>query len=108
VKQAALCDTHYVGLTPHFTGPVSEAALVHACTAFPGPVLMEILGTGERNDAGYLPKYYDFRNGKLWPNDRPGVGVEFDEKALKLTAEFTSGSKPIPIFRRPDGSFTNW
>src|SRR5262249_39093387 len=31
MKIAALCETHYVGLIPHFTGPVSEAALVHAC-----------------------------------------------------------------------------
>jgi L-alanine-DL-glutamate epimerase-like enolase superfamily enzyme len=28
VKLAALCETHYVGLIPHFTGPLSEAALV--------------------------------------------------------------------------------
>lgn len=26
LKQAALCVTHYVGLNPRFTGPVSEAA----------------------------------------------------------------------------------
>jgi L-alanine-DL-glutamate epimerase-like enolase superfamily enzyme len=108
LKQAALCETHYVGLTPHFTGPVSEAALVHACTAFSGPVLMEMQGSGVRNDLGYLPKNYDFREGKLWPNERPGLGVEFDDKALKLTAEFTRPSRPIKILRRPDGSFTNW
>jgi len=29
MKIAALCETHYVGMIPHFTGPVSEAALVH-------------------------------------------------------------------------------
>lgn len=108
LKHAAMCETHYVGLTPHFTGPVGEASLVHACTAFSGPVLMEMTGNGVRNDIGYLPKCYDFREGKMWPNERPGLGVEFDEKALKLTAEFTKGSKPIPNLRRPDGSFTNW
>jgi L-alanine-DL-glutamate epimerase-like enolase superfamily enzyme len=108
IKQAALCETHYVGLTPHFTGPVGEAALVHACAAFPGPVLMEVLGTGVRSDIPYLPKYYDFKDGKLWPNERPGVGVEFDDKALKLTAEFTKRNQPIKILQRPDGSFTNW
>ena len=35
MKIAALCETHYVGLIPHFTGPISEAALVHACGVFP-------------------------------------------------------------------------
>jgi L-alanine-DL-glutamate epimerase-like enolase superfamily enzyme len=108
LKQAALCETHYVGLTPHFTGPVSEAALVHACTAFSGPVLMEMQGSGVRKDLGYLPNHYDFRDGKMWPNERPGLGVEFDEKALKLTAEFTKPSRPIKMLRRPDGSLTNW
>ena len=34
LKIAALCETHYIGLIPHFTGPISEAALVHLCVAF--------------------------------------------------------------------------
>ena len=38
MKILALCETHYVGLIPHFTGPVAEAALVHACGVFSGPV----------------------------------------------------------------------
>jgi galactonate dehydratase len=108
MKLAALCETHYVGLIPHFTGPVGEAALVHVCTAFSGPVLMEMLGDGTRKDIPYLPQVYDFRNGKLWPNSRPGLGVDFDAKALPLTAEFTRRSQPIPLFHRPDGSLTNW
>ena len=28
-KIAAMCETHYVGMIPHFTGPLSTAALVH-------------------------------------------------------------------------------
>ena len=43
LKIMALCETHYVGLIPHFTGPISEAALVHLCGAFSGPALMEML-----------------------------------------------------------------
>lgn len=38
---AALCETHFIRLIPHFTGPISTAALVHACGPFSGPVLME-------------------------------------------------------------------
>ncbi len=106
-KLAALCETHYVGLTPHFTGPVSEAALVHACAAFSGPVMMELAGT-YKLDIPYLPRHFDYRNGKLWPNDRPGLGVEFDSTKLKLMAEFTTPNQPLKLFRRPDGSLTNW
>jgi galactonate dehydratase len=106
-KLAALCETHYVGLTPHFTGPVSVAALVHVCAAFSGPVLAEMAGV-YKLEIPYLPQHFDFRNGKLWPNERPGLGVQFDPSRLTLTAEFSERNQPIKIFRRPDGSFTNW
>jgi L-alanine-DL-glutamate epimerase-like enolase superfamily enzyme len=107
MKIAAICETHYVGLTPHFTGPIAEAALVHCCGVFSGPVLMEMTGAGPRHEP-HLPQHFDFKNGKLWPNRRPGLGVEVDTKPLKLLAEVTRHSQPIPLFRRPDGSITNW
>lgn len=106
-KLAAICETHYVGLVPHFTGPVSTAALVHACSTFSGPVLMEILGAAPREEP-HLPQCLDFRAGKLWPNRRPGLGVEFDPARAELTLEVTERSAPIPLYRRPDGSITNW
>jgi L-alanine-DL-glutamate epimerase-like enolase superfamily enzyme len=107
MKQAALCETHYVGLTPHFTGPIGETALVHCCAVFSGPVLMEMRGNGPL-PAAYLPKSFDFKDGKLWPNRRQGLGVEFNPAGLKMTAEITQGAEPLPLFRRPDGSLTNW
>jgi L-alanine-DL-glutamate epimerase-like enolase superfamily enzyme len=106
-KLAALCETHYVGLVPHFTGPVSEAALVQVATVFPGPVLMEMTGEGPKG-VPYLPRHFDFRNGKLWPNDRPGLGVEFDAKRLPVALEVTERNRPIRLYSRPDGSMTNW
>lgn len=107
MKIAALCETHYVGLVPHFTGPVATAALVHACGVFPGPVLMEILGAGPREEP-HLPQHFDFKQGKLWSNMRPGLGVEFDPTRAQLVAEITERYRPIRIFNRPDGSITNW
>lgn len=107
MKLAALCETHYIGLVPHFTGPIAEAALVHACSVFPGPVIMEMTGDGKR-EIDYLPRSYDFRNGKMHPVEAPGLGVEFDSSKTKMLAEFTQFSQPIPLYRRPDGSITNW
>ena len=46
LKIAALCETHYVGMVPHFTGPISVAALVHVLASQPVPALMEIGGAG--------------------------------------------------------------
>lgn len=107
MKQAAICETHYVGLVPHFTGPLSEAALVHCCGVFSGPSLMEMTGNGE-TEIPHLPQKYDFRKGRMYPNRRPGLGVEFDPKQAKLVLEVTEHARPIPLYNRPDGSVTNW
>lgn len=107
MKIAALCETHYVGVIPHFTGPISEAAMVHCCAAFPGPALMEMVNGGTR-EWPYLKTAYDFRNGKLWPNERPGVGVEVDTSKLQLVGDYKEPYAAIPMLRRPDGSYTNW
>lgn len=107
MKIAALCETQYVGMVPHFTGPISEAAMVHCCAAFPGPALMEMLNGGTR-EWPYLRQSYDFRQGKLWPNDRPGIGVDVDTGKLQLIGDFSERYAAIPIVRRPDGSYTNW
>jgi len=107
MKISALCETHYIGLVPHFTGPIATAALVHACVPYSGPVLMEMLGN-KKPDLPHLPVSYDFNDGKIWPNDRPGLGVEVDVKNLELSAEVTEYEQGVPQFFRPDGSFTNW
>jgi L-alanine-DL-glutamate epimerase-like enolase superfamily enzyme len=71
MKILALAETHYVGMIPHFTGPISEAALVHCLTATSVVALMEMLGDGSRTWP-HLPKVYDFRDGKLWRTIAPG------------------------------------
>lgn len=107
MKIVSMAETHYIGLIPHFTGPIAEAALVHACTATSVPALMEMLGDGSRTYP-HLIKGYDFRNGKLWPNDRPGLGVEVDFTKLKKIAEYNKYSMGMPLNKRPDGSYTQW
>ena len=107
MKHAAICETHYVGLVPHFTGPLAEAALVHCLAASSGPCIMEMRGKGELA-APHLPASYDFRAGKLYPVDKPGLGVEFDPSQAELVLEVTERDRPIPLYKRPDGSITNW
>jgi L-alanine-DL-glutamate epimerase-like enolase superfamily enzyme len=107
MKIAALCETHFVGMIPHFTGPVSTAALVNCLGTFSGPVLMEY-NYGGRN-VPHLPQGLDFRNGKLYANGRPGLGVEVDWAQLKMIAEFTQRiTNRAQTYFRPDGSITNW
>ena len=37
MKIAAICETHFVGIVPHFTGPIATAALVNCLGTFSGP-----------------------------------------------------------------------
>ena len=105
-KVAALCETHSVGIVPHFTGPISTAALVHVLGPFSGPVMLEFNLGGK--ELPHLPEWVDFKDGKIRPNKRPGLGVTIDKKNLKLLAEVTKPGPPRITYVRPDGSMTNW
>jgi galactonate dehydratase len=105
LKIMAVCDTHKVGIVPHFTGPIATAGHMHTMMAFPGQVLMEY-NQGER-PVPYMPEFLECRNGKVWPNDRPGLGISVDEKQLIFVEAMTEGVPGI-THRRPDGSLTHW
>jgi galactonate dehydratase len=107
MKVAAICETHFVGIVPHFTGPIATAALVNSLGTFSGPVLMEYNFQGRT--LPHLPVCLDFKNGKLYPNERPGLGVELDLKQLTQIAEITEPvTARAQTYFRPDGSITNW
>ena len=105
MKIAAICETHAVGIVPHFTGPVATAALVNCLSTFPGPVLMEYNYGGRPID--YLPECLDWREGKAYTNQRPGLGVTLDMSKVKLIGEVTQPGRQN-VYRRPDGSLTHW
>jgi L-alanine-DL-glutamate epimerase-like enolase superfamily enzyme len=106
VKIAAMCETHFVGITPHFTGPISIAALVHALGPFSGPVILEV--GGNNRPASYLPECLDFKDGKAWPNKRPGLGVTLDLTKVKQIGAIDTFAPGRNTYERPDGSYTNW
>jgi L-alanine-DL-glutamate epimerase-like enolase superfamily enzyme len=107
MKIAALCETHFIGIVPHFTGPIATAALVNALGTFSGPLLMEYNYGGRT--LPYLPQCLDFRDGKLYANDRSGLGVEVDLNQCKPILEVTTyDTNRAQTYFRPDGSITNW
>ena len=109
-KIASLCETHYVGMIPHFTGPLSVAALVHAMgsSSF-SRCLMELAGGASEKPAYFNEDLVDFRNGKIYLNSRPGLGVKFDPKKADFIMEITANTKyPHPYLLSPDGSIHNW
>ena len=97
---------HYIKLAVHNPlGPVSSAACLHlnlSCPNFgvqeqprrPGETLPDVVPVQSRWEDGYL-----------LPQDRPGLGIEFDrEAARKRPFQMTE----LPHLRRLDGSVTNW
>lgn len=105
MKAAAICETHAVGIVPHFTGPIATAALVNCLITYPGQVMLEYNYGGRPID--YLPECLDFKNGKAYANERPGLGVTADMSRLTQIGEVTEPGRRN-VFKRPDGSLTHW
>jgi len=105
VRICSMCETHEVGIVPHFTGPIATAAQVHTLGAFPIPVVFEF--NYQNRQIPYLEEFVTFREGKLYPNDRPGLGVTVNFDQLQLVETFT---EPVnrPVYFRPDGSQITW
>jgi L-alanine-DL-glutamate epimerase-like enolase superfamily enzyme len=105
MKVAAICETHAVGMIPHFTGPIATAALVNCLSTFSGPVMLEYNYGGR--PINYLPECLDFKNGKAYTNQRPGLGVTADMKLLTQIGEVTEPGRRN-VYRRPVGPHTIW
>jgi len=109
-KLASMCETHYVGMIPHFTGPLAVAALVHTLgSSSPTRCLMKLAG-GEPERPDYFNEdLVNFKNGKLYLNPEPGLGVKFNPQKATLLMEVTSNTKfPHPYLKSPDGAIHNW
>lgn len=109
-KIAALCETHYVGMLPHFTGPLSTAALVHVLgSSSPSRVMMELAGGETEKPVYFNEDYLRFSNGQLYLNPEPGLGVKFNPKKADFIMEIKENTKfPHPILKSPDGAIHNW
>ncbi|MEP7110313.1 MAG: mandelate racemase/muconate lactonizing enzyme family protein [Ferruginibacter sp.] len=109
-KIISMAETHYIGMIPHFTGPLSTAALVHALgSGSPSRCMMELAGGEPERPAYFNEDYLLFKNGKLYLNPAPGLGVKFDSRKADLILEVTAKTKfPHPILQSPDGAIHNW
>ena len=71
--------------------------------------MAELTKAGPENIPYLNDDFVNFKNGKLYPNERPGLGVEFFPDKVKLVNEITEPSSyDHPVFERGDGSITNW
>jgi mannonate dehydratase len=81
-KLAALCETFGVRTAWHGPGdvsPVGHAANLALDLATHNFGIQEFVGFGERMREVF-PGMPEVRDGYLWSNDRPGLGIELDER----------------------------
>lgn len=84
-KVATIAELHQVVIAPHNTkGPVGIMAAAHVMASIPNGLIQEFITPTWipwRNDV--LREPLDLDHGRLLVPDRPGLGIEFDEDALR-------------------------
>lgn len=97
-------------MIPHFTGPLSTAALVRTLgSSSPSRCLMELGGGEPERPAYFNEDFINFKNGKLYLNPSPGLGVKFDQSKATFVMEVKEKTKfPHPYLKSSDGAIHGW
>lgn len=111
MKVASWCEAHYIDLMPHNPlGAICTAASVHMGAAVPNFSWLECRDSPAEK-LGFDGKDYfsgqpELKGSDYVVPDRPGLGIEVDEKGLR--AATPKEGQIAPRLRRHDGSVTNW
>ena len=84
--------------------PVTMAAALHFDLAVHNFGIQEHMPHSALTDEVF-PHAYTFEAGYMHPGDKPGLGVEIDEK---LAAKYPYQRAYLPVARRLDGTLTDW
>ena len=106
-KVAALAEVYHVQTGCHGAtdlSPVSMAAALHFDTAIHNFGIQEYMRHTSETDEVFPHAYY-FRDGYLHPGDKPGLGVDYNEK---LAEQFQYVASYLPVNRKLDGTMWNW
>jgi galactonate dehydratase len=111
---AALAEVYGAQIAPHCPlGPVALAASLQVAFTTPNFLIQEqSIGLHYNRAAELLdyvadPEPFHFVNGSLLRTNRPGLGVEIDEAAVR-TADRDGHTWRNPVWRHDDGSFAEW
>ncbi|MFJ9853980.1 galactonate dehydratase [Streptomyces sp. NPDC101150] len=111
---AALAEVYGAQLAPHCPlGPVALAASLQIAFTTPNFLIQEqSLGIHYNQGAELLdyvvdPEPFRFHDGTLLRTDRPGLGVEVDEAAVRA-ADAKGHAWRNPVWRHEDGAFAEW
>jgi len=103
-KIAAIAEANYIGVVPHCPlSGVAVAASVHYALSIHNFVLQEYVPLAAEQPI--VKNRVKLKNGYLEASERPGLGVELDDKLLSRY-----GFKPtdLPMLEREDGAVADW
>lgn len=107
MKIASFADMYHVQMGCHGAtdlSPVTMGAALHFDIAINNFGIQEYMPHTKETDQVF-PHAYFFRDGMLHPGDKPGHGVDFDEK---LAAKFPYERAYLPVNRKLDGTLWHW
>lgn len=112
---AAMAETYDVAFAPHCPiGPLALAACLHVAAATPNFVIQEVsLGIHYNRPSEDLttlvanPDLFAIESGTIAIPDRPGLGVEIDEEAVREMARDPHRWRN-PAWRGPQGELREW
>jgi galactonate dehydratase len=80
---AAQAEPHYIRVSPHDAlGPISIAAGFQVCMAMPNLYRQECVHTWFDTFAKLITPMFDVRDGAIYPNGRPGLGIELNRREV--------------------------
>ena len=106
-KVAAFADMYHVQTGCHGAtdlSPVTMAAALHFDISIPNFGIQEYMRHTKETDEVF-PHAYHFEKGYLHPGEKPGLGVDYNEK---LAEKFPYERAYLPVNRKLDGTMWNW
>jgi galactonate dehydratase len=105
-KIAAMAEAYHVSVAPHNPlGPLATAAAVHFALCTPNWLIQEAIRSDVPWRADVTTEPIVVKDGSIYPNDRPGLGIEVNE------AEAAKHPFRQEVLMRPyhdDGAVADW
>lgn len=106
-KIAAIAEPFQVRTAWHGPGdiaPMAHSANVHVDVSIPNFGVQEMVFFPDKVKE-VLPGAPEYRDGRLWPSEAPGLGCDIDEAKA---AKYPYDAAYLPVCRRADGSVHDW
>ena len=105
-KIAAMAETYYVSLAPHNPlGPIATAAAAQFGFATPNYIIQEAIRSDVPWRNHVVTEPLVVRDGYIFPSDRPGLGMEVDEREA---AKHPFKQEVLMNWFHRDGSVADW